>query len=27
MDVWSFVHLYVEFCKANGLEVNERIFY
>lgn len=27
MDVWSFVHLYVEYCKAKGLDVNERIFY
>lgn len=27
MDVWSFVHLYEEYCKANGLELNQRIFY
>lgn len=27
MDVWSFVHLYEEHCKANGLKLNERIFY
>lgn len=27
MDVWSFVHLYAEFCKENGIELNQRIFY
>jgi quercetin dioxygenase-like cupin family protein len=27
MDVWSIVHLYEEYCKANGLQLNERIFY
>jgi hypothetical protein len=27
MDVWSIVHLYEEYCKSNGLQLNERIFY
>lgn len=27
MDVWSFVHLYEEYCKTNGIPLNERIFY
>nr|WP_255426336.1 2,4'-dihydroxyacetophenone dioxygenase family protein [Pseudonocardia sp. C8] len=27
MDVWSFVHLYLEHCKTQGLDVNERIFF
>lgn len=27
LDVWSIVHLYEEFCKTNGLQLNERIFY
>ena len=27
LDMWSVVHLYEEFCKANGLQLNERIFY
>ncbi len=27
MDAWSFVHLYEEYCRQNGLELNEKIFY
>lgn len=27
MDVWSFVHLYEEHCRAQGIELNQRIFY
>lgn len=27
MDVWSFVHLYAEHCRATGTTLNERIFY